>query len=159
MSTKKEQFSEFSERTDRLAERLGVSLRELSAEIKISQAMLFAYRTGKRPISVKAWAKLEAAERKAGIIPQDGDALRVAEDPAWPVYGHPAPRVEPHLARSRESLFNLRRRMPAPTDLQDYLDTVIHGRDYCNEEGPYLLYLWDELFRIAKDLEKMRNRE
>lgn len=29
--------------------------------------MLFAYRTGKSPISAKAWRKLEAAEREAGI--------------------------------------------------------------------------------------------
>lgn len=55
-------IANFSERTDALASALKISLRDLAERIGISQAMLFAYRTGKQPISLKAWRKLEAAE-------------------------------------------------------------------------------------------------
>jgi len=38
--------------------------------------MLFAYRSGKNPISAKAWRKLDDAERKAGILPNpEGDPM------------------------------------------------------------------------------------
>ena len=52
----------FSERTDILSERLGVSLRDLAPLIGISQAMLFGYRTGKYSPSNKAFGKLLALE-------------------------------------------------------------------------------------------------
>lgn len=55
----------FSERTEKLAKRLGISLRALPPVIGISPAMLFAYRTGKNDISKKAWAKLQVAEIRA----------------------------------------------------------------------------------------------
>lgn len=55
----------FLERTDALAAALNVSIRELAERIGISQAMLFAYRSGKNPISEKAWRKLEEAEEAA----------------------------------------------------------------------------------------------
>lgn len=62
MQDKSEHFSEFSERTDKLSERCGLSLRQLADFIGISQAMLFAHRNGKNKISRKTWAKLEQAE-------------------------------------------------------------------------------------------------
>jgi len=52
----------FSQRTDALSTALKISLRDLAPKIGISQAMLFAYRNNKYPISEKAWRKLEAAE-------------------------------------------------------------------------------------------------
>lgn len=60
-----------------------VSLRDLAAEIGISQAMLFAYRSGKHEPSLKAWRKLEAAERRAGISPHEAraDAAKAADPP------------------------------------------------------------------------------
>lgn len=52
----------FLERTDRLAALNSISLRELAPILGISQASLFGYRSGKIPISAKAWSKLEAIE-------------------------------------------------------------------------------------------------
>lgn len=65
MQQKNQSSNVFSERTDALAATLHVSIRELAERIGISQAMLFAYRGGKYPISEKAWKKLEAAEAAA----------------------------------------------------------------------------------------------
>lgn len=65
MQQKNQSSDVFSERTDALAATLHVSIRELAERIGISQAMLFAYRGGKYPISEKAWKKLEAAEAAA----------------------------------------------------------------------------------------------
>lgn len=67
MQEKSESSLEFLERTDRLASSLGITVSELSGVMSLSNGMLFAYRTGKNPISKKAWLKLEAAEQKAGI--------------------------------------------------------------------------------------------
>lgn len=61
-------ISEFSERTDRLAEKLGLPLRDLPQRLDISQSMLFAYRKGTHPISKKAWRKIRSAEIAAGIV-------------------------------------------------------------------------------------------
>lgn len=52
----------FLERTDALAKRTGLPLRDLAKLIDISPASLFNYRAGKAEISTKAWAKLKAAE-------------------------------------------------------------------------------------------------
>jgi hypothetical protein len=57
----------FLERTDLLAARLGVQMGELLPILEISRASFFSYRSGKRPISAKAWRKLEKAEREAGV--------------------------------------------------------------------------------------------
>ena len=67
---------DFSERTDTLAARLGCDIGDLSAEIGIGRSTLFGYRSGKLQPSKKAWAKLEAAEREAGI-----GATAVEEEP------------------------------------------------------------------------------
>ncbi len=64
-----ETFEDFSRRTDTLAVRLGLSVQDLPAVTGFSRASLFAYRSGKRPISSKSWRKLEHAERLAGISP------------------------------------------------------------------------------------------
>lgn len=53
---------EFSTRSDRLAKRLGGSLRDLAPRLGISQSALFAYRRGKIPITAKAWATLDRLE-------------------------------------------------------------------------------------------------
>lgn len=44
--------------------------------------MFHAYRSGKYPISAKAWRKLEAAERKAGIRPGEAKAEAAPDPPA-----------------------------------------------------------------------------
>lgn len=54
-----------------MADRLGIPVVELPEIIGVSKAMLFAYRKGKYPISWKAWRKLEAAEKEAGIGVQE----------------------------------------------------------------------------------------
>jgi hypothetical protein len=63
---------DFLERTDALAQKLGVSIRSLPEIIGISSASLFGYRTGKLPVSRKALVKLERAEQartEIGAVP------------------------------------------------------------------------------------------
>lgn len=67
MQEKSESSLEFLERTDRLASALGITVSALSEVMSLSNGMLFAYRSGKHPISRKAWLKLDVAEKKAGI--------------------------------------------------------------------------------------------
>ena len=57
----------FSERTDELSRQIGCTMRDLAGKIGISQAMLFAYRSGKSEPTLKVFRKLEAAERAAGV--------------------------------------------------------------------------------------------
>jgi SOS-response transcriptional repressor LexA len=52
------------ERTDSLAARMGVSLRQLAGKIGISNALLFACRKGKTPLTNKTWSKLEHLEKQ-----------------------------------------------------------------------------------------------
>jgi hypothetical protein len=61
---KNHSFIDFSERTEALAVALGKNVSELPVFIGISPSMLHSYRSGKLPISAKAWRKLEAAELK-----------------------------------------------------------------------------------------------
>jgi hypothetical protein len=63
MQEKSESFSEFAERTEILARRHDLLLSELPDFIGVSPSMFFAYRSGKKPISQKAWRKLETAEK------------------------------------------------------------------------------------------------
>ncbi len=56
---------DFSSRTDVLASQLGCDVGGLPELLGFSRASLFAYRSGKARITAKAWAKLEAAERRA----------------------------------------------------------------------------------------------
>jgi hypothetical protein len=67
MQAKSENFSEFSERTEVLSRRLHLNVSDLPEKISISASMFHAYRSGKYPISPKAWRKLELAERAAGL--------------------------------------------------------------------------------------------
>lgn len=67
MQEENETFRNYLKRTDALAHSLGCNVEDLIARLATSRASLFSYRTGKRPISSKAWRKLEAAERAAGI--------------------------------------------------------------------------------------------
>lgn len=74
MQAKSESQLEFSGRTDRLAAALGLTVSELTKVLTLSNGMLFAYRSGKNPISDKAWEKLESAEIKAGLKKPPDDA-------------------------------------------------------------------------------------
>jgi hypothetical protein len=76
MQEKKDTFLDFSDRTDFLAEFLKLNLGDLPDLLGISRASFFSYRTGKRPLSKKAWVKLDALERKHGASrasPQTAD--------------------------------------------------------------------------------------
>lgn len=64
---KSENSALFSEKSEILARKLGVGLDALPERIGVSKDMFYAYRTGRYPISKKAWRKLEAAELAAGI--------------------------------------------------------------------------------------------
>lgn len=108
MQEKSESSLEFLERTDRLASALGVTVSGLSGVMSLSNGMLFAYRTGKNPISKKAWLKLEAAERKAGIG---------AKTPATPISGPGVSEL-----RVLEAAAILRRQAAELMDAADRLD-------------------------------------
>jgi hypothetical protein len=69
----------FLERTDALAAERGISLRALAPAMGLSVASLFGYRNGSIPISRKAWAKLEQAER--GDLDKDAASAGAPEDP------------------------------------------------------------------------------
>lgn len=68
MQPENQTFLDFSERTNRLALELSVSLEQLPAKMGISRATFFANRAGKSPISSKTWLKLEALEEQ--VFPQ-----------------------------------------------------------------------------------------
>lgn len=89
MQDKSENYSEFSEKTERLAAHLRKNLNDLPPLIGISPAMFYAYRTGKNRISPKAWRKLESAEAAHGLS-QSTPAL---------------PRVEQLTRRIREEFY------------------------------------------------------
>lgn len=98
MQRKNHSIQTFSERTDLLSERLGVSLRDLAPIIGISQAMLFGYRTGKYSPSNKALGKLMALEAKVepesspenmrGEIHSDKSAQNQSTEPSPDYAGH-----------------------------------------------------------------------
>ena len=65
-------------RTDDLALKLRFNLTDLARHIDLSDGSFFGYRTGRVALSPKAWRKLEAAEKAAGIG-VERDAPPVAE--------------------------------------------------------------------------------
>lgn len=67
MQQEKQTCLDFLTRTDLLAATLGCDVQALPELIGISRSSLFAYRSGKARITDKAWAKLRAAEVKAGL--------------------------------------------------------------------------------------------
>ena len=60
--------SHFSQRTEFLANQLGLMLGDVPAKMGISERMFYGYRSGKYPLTDKAWRKLEEAEEK--LIPE-----------------------------------------------------------------------------------------
>ena len=69
----------FFHRTDNLAVRLGKNVQDLKGILGISRRTLFECRSADSAVSGKTWAKLEAAERAAGILPAAPDPVRTAE--------------------------------------------------------------------------------
>lgn len=62
----------FLKRTDDLGLKLRMNLTDLARHVGLSDGSFFGYRTGRVTISAKAWRKLEAAEKAAGIeAPQE----------------------------------------------------------------------------------------
>lgn len=72
----------FRSRTDALAELLGVSMSEIARLAAISPAMFFAYRSGARTPSRKAFGKLRGAEIRAkpDILSDPAPAIDPASD-------------------------------------------------------------------------------
>jgi hypothetical protein len=65
MQEKSETNDTFLSRTDAVAQRMGIILEELPEMMGISRASFFGYRSGKRPVTNKAWLKLASIERVA----------------------------------------------------------------------------------------------
>ena len=81
MQQKNETFRDFLRRTDALSVKIGCDIQQLPEKLGFSRASLFAYRSGTRPITGKAWRKLEAAEREAGMsqIQNMGDVISLEQ--------------------------------------------------------------------------------
>jgi NH3-dependent NAD+ synthetase len=73
-------FSEFSRRSDTLAGVLKIRVSDLPEKIGISEDMLMGYRTGRYPISAKAWRKLQVAETSAGMVQKKHDVILYKPD-------------------------------------------------------------------------------
>jgi len=119
MQDKSDRHSEFSERTEALSENLGILLSDLPSKIGVSASMFYAYRTGKQPISSKAWRKLESAESAAGIVrfPQGlGDETSVRED------------SRSYRTSTSESL-----RSPGEPTIMERMETLQRGYDETRE--------------------------
>ena len=132
LQAQNQNIGEFSERTDRLAEKLSLPLRELGDRIGVSTAMLFAYRSGKNPISVKAWRKLEQAEREVGILapsqgPQERDSAH--DSPANQIEAEVREMIEDIIAAARGDVARLgwiREQLLQHVEIPDHWD--IHER-------------------------------
>ena len=160
MQEKIPKFVHFSDRCDVLAEKLRLNKTELAQQLGIERTHFSALRNGKSPLTLKSWAKLEAAERKAGIILEAGDATRIEE---VSVSSGKKEKTEAKIPQYRldahQWLFDLNQTTPQPEEIHKFMDTLITSTEYCAKEGPYLLYLWEELFRLRDDLAKMRTAE
>ncbi len=66
----------FLKRSDELAYKLRLSLRELAPKLGLSAGSFFGYRTGRVALSAKAWRKLEEVERRVAVT-KAADALTV----------------------------------------------------------------------------------
>ena len=63
-----------------LASKKGVSLRKLAEMLGISHAAMFGYRSGRQPVSKRAWFKLEQFERELSRV-----YANILNDPAPPM--------------------------------------------------------------------------
>lgn len=71
LQAEKQTALEFSDRTNRLAEKLGISVRQLADVLEMSLDPLMGGRTGRLPVSRKTWKKLRDAEAKHGLDNKD----------------------------------------------------------------------------------------
>lgn len=74
-------LSNFLARTELLAEKTTGNISDLPPLLGMSKSMFFGYRSGKNPLSIKAWRKLEAAETIAGIHHPSSRRLRDEHSP------------------------------------------------------------------------------
>lgn len=96
-------ISDFVKRTDALAVREGLNLSEIHGLLGISKAMVFAYRSGKSPITQKVWLKLESAEAKTGgeLTSESGNAESSGNPKQVEAKGTPQPTWD-YSSRGRD---------------------------------------------------------
>ncbi len=166
MQQKNKSSYDFSERTDRLAAALHVTMRELGPKIGVSPAMLFGYRSGKYDPTLKAWRKLEAAEQAAGIdeFEKDKGHMRKEADKVTAILLKEGPG-EHAFSVSGESMEwaskRARQRYPHDTEAQQkYFEELVEAKHLAIR--PVLKRL-DELRRMIDELEtevkSLRNNE
>lgn len=95
----------FLKRSDELAYKLRLPLRELAPILGLSAGSFFGYRTGRVSLSAKAWGKLEAAERAACKDDPPAEPATVCENPAD--YDRALSDVSQRLARIESMLARL----------------------------------------------------
>lgn len=104
----------FLKRSDELAYKLRLSLRELAPKLGLSAGSFFGYRTGRVPLSAKAWRKLEDVERSVAMSDHSAESPAVVcEEPAD--YGRSIVDITKRLQRMEAMLA----RLLAAKDLDD----------------------------------------
>jgi hypothetical protein len=122
----------FLERTDRLARRLQVPLRELPEKIGLSNGTFFAYRSGKSRITKKSWSKLRSAEERAGLAepeePPPKVRVMIAEEDRFRARN---PDEQSHVRHPHEPFESAFAPPPSADECRRYLESVLSaaGRD------------------------------
>jgi hypothetical protein len=138
---KSDNHAYFSEKSERLAKHLGINLDAIPAYIGISKDMFYAYRTGRHPISAKAWRKLKQAEIEAGLRKDVGEVKREFKQrlDALPQESRKAVTA-PHVAWDHYQMMTsllddaLKTRRPLPDkqaedEFQEFLQMFSRGRE------------------------------
>lgn len=102
MQQKSDSSATFLDRSSVLAVRLSLSVVQCCKKIGISRSLFYEIRDGKREVTDKMMARLEQAEKDAGIFHSLGDVLRVETQMQRGEYVSPAAAKE--VARIREEV-------------------------------------------------------
>jgi hypothetical protein len=121
LQTKNRTPAFFLERTDALALELGVSLRQLAPLLDLSVASLFGYRSGKIPISNKAWSKLERKEPTHEDLPKISQNAKSLTKPNNP---KSAPQTFSSVMRDDEMPHQANTKMLQKKGLREILERI-----------------------------------
>lgn len=146
----------FLKRTDALASKKRLGTEALAQELGFSRASFWGYRTGGRPISAKAWSKLENAERAFDL--ETSEALNASD-----VAPRPDAQRDATLSAAREFnevLAPAQRKLVRECLRQlDYYLSGVAENDASNGMPARLLRLSHErLDQFAADAQALRER-
>lgn len=110
----------FLHRTDALAERLGCTVKELSGPMGVSWRTIIAGRQDDNTVTRKTWAKLEQAEKEAGIC----TSFEEDKTPYGDRNASVRPENEPSLYQIRADLTKLTECMEQMSKLVEVVDDI-----------------------------------